>query len=230
VSYSKTIVCLANSRKMSGRCVAGKEIDAKRHLGPWIRPISDRETQEVSEEERWFENGKDPKLLDIIRIEMLEPRPHAHQSENHLIDSRYYWVREGKLDWGDIQSAIDRVDTLWTNGYHSYNGENDRIPEDRVAALGGSLLLVKPENLVITVGVEGGGAFRSKRKVRARFALGRAKYVIAITDPVVERLYHGKEDGEYPVRDALLCISIGEPFQGFCYKLIAAVLTPEALD
>lgn len=173
MSYSKTIVCLANSRKMSGRCVAGKEIDVQGRLGPWIRPISGRETQEVSEEERWFENGKDPKLLDIIRIEMIEPKPHAHQSENHLIDSRYYWVREGKLDWRDIQSAIDHVETLWTNGYHSYNGENDRIPEDRVTALGGSLLLVKPENLVITVGVEGGGAFRSKRKVRARFALGR---------------------------------------------------------
>jgi len=32
MSYTKTIVCLANSRKLAGRCVAGKEWDG-RNLG-----------------------------------------------------------------------------------------------------------------------------------------------------------------------------------------------------
>ena len=33
------IVCLANSRKISGRCIAGKIMDS----GKWIRPVSSRE-------------------------------------------------------------------------------------------------------------------------------------------------------------------------------------------
>ena len=68
MSYKKTIVCLANSKKMSGRCIAGKELDARSRLGGWVRPVSNRETQEISEDERAYENGKDPKVLDIFKL------------------------------------------------------------------------------------------------------------------------------------------------------------------
>ncbi|MGH7707024.1 MAG: dual OB domain-containing protein, partial [Vulcanimicrobiaceae bacterium] len=36
----KRIVCLANSRKLQGRCVAGRELQ-KNGPGAWIRPVSD---------------------------------------------------------------------------------------------------------------------------------------------------------------------------------------------
>jgi hypothetical protein len=128
--YQKTIVCLANSRKMSGRCIAGKEIDNHGCFGGWIRPVSDRPTQEISEEERQFQNGCDPRLLDIVQIEMLEARPHAPQLENHLIDARQYWVNRGRVTWDELKAAIDEVNgQLWLNGFSSYNGTNDRIPE-----------------------------------------------------------------------------------------------------
>lgn len=42
----KRILCLANSRKLSGRCVAGREI-ANPRLGPWVRPVSSCEHQWV---------------------------------------------------------------------------------------------------------------------------------------------------------------------------------------
>jgi hypothetical protein len=67
--YTKTIICLANSRKRSGRCVAGKEIVAGK-IGGWIRPISARPAGELSEGERRLDNGQEPKLLDVIQIAM----------------------------------------------------------------------------------------------------------------------------------------------------------------
>ncbi|MGH9498531.1 MAG: dual OB domain-containing protein [Terriglobales bacterium] len=226
--YRKTIVCLANSRKMSGRCIAGKEIDDRRCLGGWIRPVSDRPTQEISEEERQFKRGGDPKLLDIIQIEMLESRPHAPQLENHLINPRSYWVNEGKATWDEVKSATDEVHgALWINGSSSYNGTNDRIPEARAACLSSSLLLIEPEDLVISVAVEGADFNNPKRKVRAQFKLNNESYVIAVTDPIATREYLAKDDGEYAVDVALLCVSIGEPYQGNCYKLAAAVITPD---
>ena len=111
--YTKTIICLANSRKVTGRCVAGKEIrDGK--VGGWIRPISNRPTGELSEEERRFENGKDPKLLDIVRIPMLAAQPHNFQTENHLIADEYYWEYLGSFSHTDINSLLDPSDTrLW---------------------------------------------------------------------------------------------------------------------
>jgi hypothetical protein len=225
--YKKMIVCLANSRKMSGRCLAGKEVDKNQSFTDWIRPVSDRASQEISEEERRFKNGTDPKLLDIIQIEMLAPQPHGHQSENHLIDASQDWVRLGSADWKSIQKAIDHVETLWVNGSHSYNGLNDRVPDGQAANLKGSLLLIKPQNLVLSVAVEG-GQYR-KRKVRGQFEHNGERYIVAVTDPVIERRFLLKEDGNYNVGEALLCVSLGEAYQGYCYKLIAAVITPEEL-
>ncbi len=46
------MVCLANSRKLMGRCIAGKQRQAGKAAGRWIRPVSQRENQEVSEYER----------------------------------------------------------------------------------------------------------------------------------------------------------------------------------
>ena len=59
MNYMKRIICLANSRKMSGRCVAGFEIGADR-IGEWIRPVSDRPSEEISLADRRFKDGSDP--------------------------------------------------------------------------------------------------------------------------------------------------------------------------
>lgn len=89
MAYTKTILCLANSRKLSGRCIAGKE-KLRRGYGEWIRPVSARPSEEISEEERRYENGQSAQILDVISVPMREPRPGAHQTENHLIDDDYY--------------------------------------------------------------------------------------------------------------------------------------------
>lgn len=110
MNYTKTIVCLANSRKPpSGRCVAGREYHSGK-FGEWVRPVSERETREVSEEERRYQDGTDPQVLDIISIKMKMQVPHAHQQENHLIDAGYYWEKQGRLSWHDLQGGIDGPD------------------------------------------------------------------------------------------------------------------------
>ncbi|MCZ0933272.1 MAG: hypothetical protein OXJ52_08995 [Oligoflexia bacterium] len=53
MSYEKKIICLANSRKMFGRCIAGKE-KINGQYGQWIGPVSDREKEEISEKEKSF--------------------------------------------------------------------------------------------------------------------------------------------------------------------------------
>ncbi len=56
MNYTKMIVCLANSRKLSGRCIAGKEKTAE-GIGGWVRPVSKRPTGKVSEYDRMYLNG-----------------------------------------------------------------------------------------------------------------------------------------------------------------------------
>jgi hypothetical protein len=226
-NYSKTILCLANSRKISGRCIAGRElIDGK--LGAWVRPVSNRKSAELSEEERWFENGRDPQVLDIIRVPMIEPRPHLFQIENHLIDADYYWSLEGRATWRQAHAAVDgNGKPLWHNGSSSYNGVNDRVAEVQAIPKDGSLRLIEVTDLRVCVALEGAEFGNGKRKVRGRFTHDGVGHYLSITDPLVERRYLSGEDGVFPLDHALLCISLGEPFNDWAYKLIAAVITPQ---
>jgi hypothetical protein len=183
VKYTKTILCLANSRKMSGRCIAGKEVREEGY-GAWIRPVSKRPTEEISEEDRRYENGEDPKLLDIIQIPFLKPCPSHLQSENHLINDGYYWKRVGRLGWKDLKPALDALDgRLWLNGNSSYNGLNDRVPVDQAQQLTTSLALIRPQNLKLIVAIEG-AAYR-KRRVRAQFQFKGDRYRLSVTDPLL---------------------------------------------
>lgn len=181
--------------------------------------MSGRDTEEISEEERRFKNGDTPSVLDIIRIPMLEPRPKSYQSENHLIDDQFYWEKVGRASWQEVVGAVDPVrGNLWENGYHD---RNDRIPEARARQLPDSLLLVRPENAVIRP-VQA----LHKKQVRAMFNLNGQEYNLVVTDPEIERhVLKMTGNDEYPVPGALLCISLGEIFEGHAWKLIASVIT-----
>ena len=76
----------------------------------------------------------------------------------------------------------------------------------------------------VKVAIEG-AEFR-KRKVRARFSFNRELYQLSVTDPIVERRYLMGQDGEYYIGEAVLCISLGELYEGFAYKLVAAIFLP----
>jgi hypothetical protein len=62
-------------------------------------------------------------------------------------------------------------------------------------------------------------------KVRSKFTFGDTEYRLPITDPVIENRFFHEEMGEYLIdrRDLYLTISIGEPYNGFCYKLVAGI-------
>ncbi len=226
-AYEKTIICLANSRKISGRCIAGREIIGSQ-IGDWIRPTSARETAELSEDDRRFANGKDPRVLDIIRIPMIGPRPHGFQTENHLIDHDYYWTFLGRATWDQAFAAVDQSGTpLWANASSSYSGTRDRVAEDATVDADGSLRLIEVADFSINVAVEGAEFGNGKRRVRGRFTHSGVQHCLSITDPQVERQYLSGQDGQFLIGKALLCISLGEPYNGWAYKLIAGVLLPQ---
>lgn len=64
-----------------------------------------------------------------------------------------------------------------------------------------------------------------KRRVQAQFEFDDATYALRVTDPRIERSYLARENGTYGIGEAYLTVSLGEPFRGFCYKLVAAVMS-----
>jgi hypothetical protein len=197
-------------------------------MGSWVRPVSARPSAEISEEERRYQNGDDPKVLEIVTIQMLKAVPRLHQQENHLIDESFYWEKSGTATWKQLQTGVENpAGPLWLNESSSGQGVNDRVPEAELTGIKRSLYLIRPEDLVISVASEGGDFAPARRRVRARFSHSGCHYKIGVTDPIVEREFLAGKDGETRIGEALMCLSLGELFHGNAYKLAAAIITPK---
>jgi hypothetical protein len=221
----KHIVCLANSRKYGERCVAGKELLADGSAGGWIRPVSSRENEEVSEQERYYADGSDPDVLDIIEVPLAGPKPNSYQQENWLLIASGRWRKAGRFTWDDLPKLADREAPLWTNGFSSRGGENDQVPVDIVSGHDTSLRLVRVDDLTVTVS-EPSRPSANYPILRGRFTHCNATYCFRITDPVSESGSVDLGYGEYRVGERYLTVSLGEPFEGHAYKLIAAIIRP----
>lgn len=221
------IVCLANSRKTSGRCIAGREISNSGY-GKWVRPISKRPTHEISEEERRYENGVRADVLEIIDIPFLNDASVPPHTEDIVINDAQYWEKVDTVGWRELQQLVEAVNgPLWQNGISTYHGSNDKLPVALAETFQSSLQLIEPDSFSIIVRSESGfeGA-PNKRRARADFEVSGHRYVMQITDPKIEEEYLAKPNDTYQLDDVIICVSLSEPFHGFVFKLIAAVFTP----
>jgi hypothetical protein len=218
MAYTKRIVCLANSFKKGGSCIAGRELIGT-SLGGWIRPVGDRTTAEV----RTAESGN-LKLLDIVDVPFLRAEPRHHQTENHVIDASQRWVKAGELPWATLAQMIDQPASLWINRDHTKGpGLYDCISEAEAFTLGTSLVLIKPDNFGVEVGPH---YYTGKRTWRADFAYNGTNYNFSLTDPIATSKYTA--DGSYPLNDVYICVSLTEPWEkdnNRCHKLVAAIFS-----
>ncbi len=135
------------------------------------------------------------------------------------------------MSWHDVQSAVDQpAGPLWEIGHSSRHGHNDQVRESALVVFTRSLYLIRPEALTIVVAQEQDIYGRSRRRVRAVFTLNDLPYRLAVTDPPVERAYLARPDGQWTVTEALLCVSLAEPFHGYAYKLAASVITRDRAE
>jgi hypothetical protein len=220
---TKDILCLANSRKLGDRCVAGRQA-TDRGPGPWIRPVSARPGKEVAKNERLYPDGSEPNLLDVIEVPLLHATPHACQVENWLLDPGYYWTRYRRANWAELLQYVESPATLWTNGYRTYHGLNDEIPQGIADALPGSLYLIHVDAVSLDVFSPSADFGSAKRRVRAQFSYRGIDYRFWVTDAVAEQNLLAHEDGHYTGGECCLTISLSEPFRSNRYKLVAAIV------
>jgi len=216
---------------LNGRCIAGLWWDGE-EFGSWIRPISSIGHGELFSE-RFYKDGGDPQLLDVIELSLLEGKPNGCHVEDFLVDPSKKWRREGSLPFDKLLPYVSKaVGPLWFNGSSTSNGENDSIPAREAEKLSHSLMLIRPKHLTLTSTREG-WAGRVKRKVRGSFSWGRYNYTLSVTDPVIENELGRYNEGESrEVDDPILCLSVGEKFdqQNAHYKLIAGVIEEEEAE
>ena len=132
----KRLVCLANSRKPpQGRCVAGRELPGET-IGGWVRPVSARESEEVSALERQYQDGSEPRLLDVIDIPLLRAKPTGHQQENWLLEPGWYWVMRGTFPYDNLGLLAEAAGVRLFKKYliSGYFGHAARLRRSMVAS------------------------------------------------------------------------------------------------
>ena len=180
----RKIICLANSRKYSGRCIAGKEL-LPGGIGGWIRVVSGSRTGELTIKEITMQNGSPPELLDLIALYTEEGAAHRYQSENRFAGDTL-WIWDRKMSPSILPRLCDEPEHLWINGYSSAGGVNDRIPLDLADKnLASTLLFITVERLCIVVGEDA----RGLQRIRGEFIYHRINYRLVVTDPAIESRY-----------------------------------------
>jgi hypothetical protein len=213
----KKLLCLANSTKYDGRCVAGVDIET----GEWVRPVSDREHGELRANHWCTDRAYEPRPLDMVSVPLREPTPEPHHPENwSLAEGDWRRLERGLTGqstrvlkktlhtgpdlFGDCKSSID-YDTVTTSPVES------------------SLELIRPETTALY-------RHNYDESPRVEFQLSGETYEMALTDPnwderVVKTRYpasHYLDDGQ----TVLLTISLGEEYErtNACHKIAAALI------
>lgn len=191
-----------------------------------MRPVSTRPGEEVSEDERQYEDGSDPRVLDVMEVPLLEPKPKQCQQENWVLDPDQCWKRIGRLDWRGVLVIAENPDRLWMNELSTYHGLNDQISLETAKKLERSLFLIHVKALRLRVFRPGRNFGNPKLRVQGQFEYRGERYWLWVTDPGAERTYKAKGEGEYDFDECCLTISLGL-FDDHWYKLIAAIIPKE---
>ena len=226
MSYIKRIVCLANSMKVGGNCIAGREICLDGRYGGWIRPVSSRPTSEISFMESLCEGNLDPELLDVLDIPLLEGRPHNHQTENYLIDTSLPWVKQGRIPPNDLSALCQHPTALWLNTDKTIHGSYDCLSQQEAVTFTKSLVLIQARSVTVEVRtrMRDGDA---RQSFRASFKYNTVYYNLSITDPHAVHTFGRKGDGTYSIPGAHLTISLTEPYakdNNRSHKIVAAII------
>lgn len=225
MSLKMRMVCLANSRKSGRHCIAGIRLDDTQNPPQWVRPVSGEPPEGLSEYEISYEHGGMPQVLDIVEIHVLRHIPKDHQVENWLLDKSRRWRFVGRLHWRELERFVTNPSTLWINGYSSHSGRNNRVPSEQAKQLKNSLQLVKVNNLSLER-VEWSGASARKPQLRACFIYNGVEYDLPLTDWTYEDLYLHKRQSIPVIGECFLTLSLTHDLEGYCYKLVAAIIDP----
>lgn len=219
---SEDLVVLANSRKLGGRCVAGISLRSRR----WIRPLSTNPHGELDDEHA-SAGGRLVRELDVVRIEYEAGGASPRQPENVLV-SDTPWQLRGTMSPAKAAVELRR----YTQKQGKLLGNRGRaVPESEAnKGVKKSLTLVEPRNGVV-FRLRPREETHGRLKPKACFTLSGRKYELNVTDYVVAPRIRERGLGDHRAEDlgldrgrVLLTVSLGEPQEGWCTKLVAGIL------
>lgn len=212
-------VCLGNSYKEGGRCLAGILLDLNNNpilefgKPQWIRPTCNTMHGVIPNHIALpFE------LLDILEIKEIQPSPHHYQSENVLFNENNI-LKVGTFEKSRLNSLCEDKRYIFKTRYPS-------LSEDVIQELNYSLMLVRPKQFEV---IEKVYEDRAGSQLRMVFSYNNFTYDFSITDPVFLRQYYANPEFVEGIKEVLLSLSVSVkyPTTERYYKLVAGVIIME---
>jgi len=209
-------VCLANSFKEGGRCLAGIELDNNNNpklengRPKWVRPICNTIHGEV----HTFLVAH-VHLLDIIEVDVTGyPLEKSHQSENVLFRETSINIL-GRFAAHGLGELCDKRKMIFGN-------TGKALSEEAIGALSFSLMLISVDRFEV---VEKMYAEKAERmKLRLVFTYKGIEYDLPITDPIFIHNYQRDPGFTQGIANAYLCLSLAIPFNDWYYKLVPGII------
>lgn len=206
------IICLANSIRPGGRCIAGKDLKT----GEWIRPVNDNSNRAIPNS---FTLAKSLKLMDIVEIPLKSNvLSDKYQRENRLVDN-WSWNIVGRATIGNVIKLCESNAQILHNDIdHVDATDMDLLPMPDWK----SLQLIQTQVQFVPDSYD-------NSRWRAEFQDGLGNdYSLKVTDPDFDTKLRS---GSSVSSDCILCISLPEPWKPDTgnqplrsYKLVAGVI------
>ena len=221
----KYFICLANSYKHGGRCIAGIEVvpQSDGSLGivrhddgrpRWIRPVSMSANGEIPNH-----LAESFKIFSLVKLTDVESCPdNAHTEDVHCTRMEIC-----PFELSPTKEFLNQLIDTQHKAVFYFRGKS--IPTTIIDRLDYSLMLIHPDNACAYCD-EG----RENSKYRMKFTYNGSNYDFPITDPVFLEQFKKSPDSYADLDGVYLVLSLGIAFEGFHYKLVATVLIPNDLD
>jgi len=208
------LLVLANSRKLSGKCLAGLVLP---ELTEWVRPISPHTAQgEVPKNQLWIFDGHLQRLiqpLDVVKVSLNKRTTTPfHPEDWGLSDKPINFIRKFSMaELGDRLRQRDRRNYTLLD----LNGQKSITAENAQSGLSHS---------IETILVDSPSLFRDQYgKFRTNFSFNHFDYsYIPITHPMLEEAFN---EGSLPdAKQWYFTISLTEEYNGSHWMVVAAGL------
>ena len=221
----KYFICLANSYKHGGRCIAGIEVvpQSDGSLGivrhddgrpRWIRPVSMSANGEIPNH-----LAESFKIFSLVKLTDVEPCPdNAHTEDVHCTRMEIC-----PFELSPTKDFLNQLIDTQHQAVFYFRGKS--IPTTIIDRLDYSLMLIHPDNACAYCDEE-----RENSKYRMKFTYNGSNYDFPITDPVFLEQFKKSPDSYADLDGVYLVLSLGIAFEGFHYKLVATVVIPNDLD
>ena len=216
----KKFVCLADSYKTGGHCIAGIDMDSKQ----WIRPVNGDAEQGLNNSQIWYNTHFLPQLLDVVEIDIIKKIPNRHQKENVLFNPSLCWKKTGAMSRDCLKSLCSS--SLWSKTQSSARRTNNRISSCDMAGVSDSLRMLRLNSSIIEVS-EIYNDFEEKLKKETTITFNSNDIEYRIPFKPCSNPYPGH--GTYPIdKSHFVTISLSLPFESpqgiFCYLNCAGLI------